>query len=312
MKVLVTGGAGFIGSHLVDAFLADGHDVVVVDNLYTGKRENLNPRARFVECDIRSEAVRDVVLRERPDVIDHHAAQMNVRVSVEQPAFDLEVNILGTLRLLDAAREAGVRKFVFASSGGVVYGDLEDLPAREDSPTVPVSPYGVAKRSAEHYLEYFRLVHGLPYAALRYANVYGPRQNPHGEAGVVAVFSERILAGAAPRINGDGRQTRDYVYVGDVVEVNRKVVASDFVGPLNVGTGRETDVVTLTDALLRHSGSPLRAEHGPAKAGEQRRSVLDCSRAARELGWRPQMTLEQGLGHTFDWFRERFEQSKKS
>ena len=307
MKILVTGGAGFIGSHLVDAFVADGHEVVAVDNLYTGKRENVNPRARFVEADIRTPEIEEVVKRERPDVIDHHAAQMNVRVSVEQPAFDLEVNILGTLRLLEAARHAEVKKFLFASSGGVVYGDLEELPAREDSPTVPVSPYGVAKRSAEHYLEYFRIVYGLPYVALRYANVYGPRQNPHGEAGVVAIFSERILAGEPPRINGDGRQTRDYVYVGDVVEVNRKALAGSYVGPLNVGTGVETDVVELTQALLRHAGSSLRAEHVPAKLGEQRRSVLDCARAARELGWHPAMAIEKGLGRTFDWFRERAE-----
>ncbi|MGH7803484.1 MAG: NAD-dependent epimerase/dehydratase family protein, partial [Candidatus Binatia bacterium] len=279
-----------------------------------GKRENLNPKARFLEVDIRTPEIEEVVKREKPDVIDHHAAQMNVRVSVESPAFDLEVNILGTLRLLEAARQAEVRKFVFASSGGVVYGDLEDrhLPAREDAPTVPVSPYGVAKRSAEHYLEYFRIVHGLPYAALRYANIYGPRQNPHGEAGVVAVFADRILEGKAPRINGDGLQTRDYVYVGDVVEVNRKVVASPFVGPLNVGTGIETDVVTLTESLLRHSGTKLRPEHGPAKAGEQRRSVLDASLATRALGWRPAMPFDKGLGETFRWFRERFESSKKS
>lgn len=310
MKILVTGGAGFIGSHLVDAFVADGHEVVVVDNLYSGKRENVNPRARLVECDIRSPEVEEVIRRERPDVIDHHAAQMDVRLSVASPVFDAEVNLIGTLRLLEAGRATGVRKFLFASSGGVVYGDLEDLPAHESSPTVPVSPYGVTKRSGEHYLEYYRIHYGLPYVALRYANVYGPRQNPHGEAGVVAIFSDRILKGEAPRINGDGRQTRDYVFVADVVAINRRALAGSYVGPVNVGTGRETDVVQLTDSLLAHAKSPLRAEHGPAKPGEQRRSVLDCSLAARELGWAPEVGIDEGLGQTFDWFRERFERER--
>ena len=305
MKILVTGGAGFIGSHLVDAFLADGHEVVVVDDLSSGKRENVDPRAKLVEMDIRSAEVEDLVRRERPDVIDHHAAQMDVRRSVASPVFDAEVNLIGTLRLLEAGREAGVKKVLFASSGGAVYGDTEDLPSRETAPTVPVSPYGVTKRTGEHYLEYYRIVHGLAYVALRYANVYGPRQNPHGEAGVVAIFCERILRGEAPRIHGDGLQTRDYVYVGDVVEANRRALASSYVGPMNVGTGVETDVVTLTEGLLRSAGSTLRPEHGPAKIGEQRRSVIDCGLALREVGWQPAVSLAAGLDRTFAWFRER-------
>lgn len=311
MKVLVTGGAGFIGSHLVDAFLADGHEVVVVDDLSSGKRENVDRRAKLVEIDIRSPEVEEVVKRERPDVIDHHAAQMDVRRSVASPVFDAEVNLIGTLRLLEAGREVGVKKVLFASSGGVVYGDLEDLPAGETAPTVPVSPYGVTKRAGEHYLEYYRIVHGIPYVALRYANVYGPRQNPHGEAGVVAIFCDRILRGEAPRIHGDGLQTRDYVFVADVVEANRRALASAYVGPMNVGTGIETDVVRLTEGLLRAAGSSLRPEHGPAKIGEQRRSVLDCSLARREVGWTPAVPFAEGLDRTFAWFRARFDAARE-
>ena len=305
MKILVTGGAGFIASHVTDAFVGGGHEVVVVDDLSTGKRANLNPQARFHEIDIRDPRVADVIRDERPDVIDHHAAQMDVRRSVADPAFDAETNIVGMLRILEAAREAGVRKVLFASSGGAAYGEQVNFPAREDDPTNPVSPYGVSKRSGEHYLFYYHAVHGLPYVALRYANVYGPRQDPHGEAGVVAIFAEKLLRGETPTIHGDGRQTRDYVFVGDVVEANLRALATDFTGAVNVGTGVETDVNALAAALARLAGFRGEAVHGPAKAGEQRRSVLDVTRAREVLGWAPRVSFDEGLRETFEWFRKK-------
>ena len=305
MKILVTGGAGFIGSSVADAYLAAGHEVVVVDDLSTGKRENLGPAVRFHQLDIRSPEIERLIGAERPDVVSHHAAQMDVRRSVADPAFDAEVNVLGMIRVLQASRRAGVKKVIFSSSGGAAYGEQVRFPAREDDPTNPISPYGVSKRSGEHYLFFYRAEYGLPYVALRYANVYGPRQDPHGEAGVVAIFSEKVLAGEAPTVNGDGKQTRDYVFVADVVEANVRALETAYVGPLNVGTGRETDVNTLAAELIRLSGAPLAAKHGPAKPGEQRRSVIDPSLAGRELGWAPKVTLEEGLRRTFEWFRER-------
>ena len=309
MKILVTGGAGFIGSHVVDAFVEARHEVVVVDDLSSGKRSNLNPNARFHQIDIRTPAVADVITRERPDVISHHAAQMDVRRSVADPVFDAETNVVGFLRILEAARAVSVRKVLFASSGGAAYGEQENFPAREPDPTNPVSPYGVSKRSGEHYLFFYHAVHGLEYVALRYANVYGPRQDPHGEAGVVAIFTLKLLRGEAPTIHGDGLQTRDYVYVGDVVDANRRALESSFVGPVNIGTGKETDVVTLARTLQRLSGTNAEPEHGPAKPGEQRRSVIDGALARRELAWEPRTSLEDGLRRTFEWFRSREQQA---
>ncbi len=307
MKILVTGGAGFIGSTIADAYIEAGHEVAVVDNLYSGKRENVPAKARFHEVDIVSPELAEVIEAERPDVVNHHAAQMDVRLSVASPAFDAEVNVVGTIRLLEAAVKTGVKRVIFASSGGAAYGEQERFPAREEDRTNPVSPYGVSKRSGEHYLFYYHAVHGLPYLALRYANVYGPRQDPHGEAGVVAIFCEKLLRGEAPRINGDGRQTRDYVFVEDLVRANLKALDSPFVGPMNVGTGRETDVVTLASKLVALSGKRLTPAYGPAKAGEQRRSVIDPTLAKRELGWEPRVRLDEGLVRTYDWFRARFE-----
>jgi UDP-glucose 4-epimerase len=305
VKVLITGGAGFIGSTIADAYVAAGHEVVVVDNLYSGKRENVPARARFHDVDIVSPAADEIVAAERPDVISHHAAQMDVRLSVASPAFDAEVNIVGTIRLLEAAVKNGVRKVIFASSGGAAYGEQERFPAREGDRTNPVSPYGVSKRAGEHYLFYYHAVHGLPYLALRYANVYGPRQDPHGEAGVVAIFCEKLLRGEAPRINGDGKQTRDYVFVEDLVRANVAALDSAHVGPVNVGTGRETDVVTLAAKLAALSGMPHVPQHAPAKAGEQRRSVIDPSLAKQALGWEPRVALDEGLARTYEWFRQR-------
>jgi UDP-glucose 4-epimerase len=305
MKIVVTGGAGFIGSHVVDLYVTLGHEVIVVDNLATGKRENLNPAARFVESDIRDPKTLDLIRRERPDVVNHHAAQMDVRRSVADPIFDAETNILGTVDLLTAARDAGVGKFLLVSSGGAVYGEQQTFPAPETHPTWPVSPYGVSKRSSELYGHFFWTEYRLPFVAFRYANVYGPRQDPHGEAGVVAIFSGRMLRGEPVTINGDGQQTRDYVYVGDVARMSQLALERDVTGPVNIGTGVETDVNALAALLLEAAGSRSTVQHGPAKGGEQRRSVVDIAYAARAFGWRPEVSLREGLGRTVEFFRQK-------
>ena len=305
MRILVTGGAGFIGSHLTEAFVGAGHDVVVVDNLSSGRREQVAAGARFHEADIRSADAARIVADEKPDVLCHYAAQMNVRHSVEDPAFDADVNVVGLLRMLEAARKAGTRTTLFASSGGTVYGEVESLPTAEDHAPVPLCPYGVSKLTGEHYLEYYHRIHGMRYVALRYANVYGPRQDPHGEAGVVAIFARALLAGQGARIFGDGLQTRDYVFVGDVVRANLAALESSWCGPVNIGTGDETNVVELHARLRRLTGCDAMPEHAPAKEGEVRRSVLSCTRAAQVLGWKPSITLDEGLLATVDFFRSR-------
>jgi len=302
MKILVTGGAGFIGSHVVDAYMGAGHEVVVIDDLSSGRAENVNPKARLVRLDIRDPAARHVVVQERPDVLNHHAAQMDVRRSVADPIFDADVNVLGFINLLEGARAVGVKRLLFASSGGAVYGEQENLPATEKHNTAPVSPYGVSKRAGEDYLFYYYVNYGMPYVAMRYANVYGPRQDPHGEAGVVAIFAERLLSGARPIINGDGTQTRDYVFVGDVAAANLAALDGSFVGPVNIGTGIETDVNSLFRLLSQAAGSTARAVHGPAKPGEQRRSVVDPGLARQVLGWMPRVRLEDGLGQVMAFF----------
>ena len=305
MKILVTGGAGFIGSHVVDAYVAAGHEVLVVDDLSTGKRENLNPAARFYELDIGDAKVVELIRDERPGVLNLHAAQMDVRRSVADPIFDAQVNVLGTINLLEAARRANVRRVLFVSSGGAVYGEQERFPAPEDHPTNPVSPYGVSKRAGELYAFFYQTEYQIPFVALRYANVYGPRQDPHGEAGVVAIFTQRMLRSEPVTVNGDGRQTRDYVYVGDIVRANLLALESTATGPFNIGTGIETDVNELARLLVAASGSTSAVRHGPAKQGEQRRSVVDARRAAEVLGWRPETPLAEGLRRTVDWFRAR-------
>jgi UDP-glucose 4-epimerase len=305
MKILVTGGAGFIASHIADAFLAGGHEVVVVDDLSSGKRANLPAAAKFYHADIRSPEAREIVRNERPQVLSHHAAQMDVRRSVADPAFDAEINVLGLINMLEGAREVGAERVIFASSGGATYGEQTEFPAPETHVHNPLSPYGITKATGEHYLFYYHAVYGLPYVALRYGNVFGPRQDPHGEAGVVAIFTERLLAGQTPTINGDGKQTRDYVFVGDVVRANVAALTTSFVGPVNIGTAVETDVNTLYAHLRVLTGSPHQAQHGPAKAGEQRRSVIAIARAAEVLAWKPQMPLEEGLRRTVEFFRAR-------
>jgi UDP-glucose 4-epimerase len=305
VKILVTGGAGFIASHIADAYLAAGHEVVIMDDLSSGKRTNLPAAAKFYHADIRSPEAREIVRNERPQVLSHHAAQMDVRKSVADPAFDATVNVLGMINMLEGAREIGVEKVLFASSGGATYGEQSEFPAPETHTHDPLSPYGITKATGEHYLFYYHAVYGMPYVALRYANVYGPRQDPHGEAGVVAIFTERLLANQAPTINGDGKQTRDYVFVGDVVRANLAALERPFVGSVNIGTGVETDVSTLYAHLRVLTGSPHPATHGPAKAGEQRRSVIAIGRAAKVLGWKPEISLEEGLRRTVEFFRTR-------
>jgi UDP-glucose 4-epimerase len=306
MKILVSGGAGFIGSHIVDAYVGAGHDVVVVDNLSTGHERNLNPRARIARIDIRDRAaVAELMARERPEVLNHHAAQMDVRRSVADPVFDAQVNLIGLLTLMEEGRAHGLHRVLFASSGGTVYGENQRLPAQETDATEPVSPYGVAKLGSERYLHYYAQAYGIPYVALRYANVYGPRQDPHGEAGVVAIFTGQLLRGEQPLINGPGTQTRDYVYVGDVVRANLSALGSDFCGALNIGAGLETDVNRLFALLCEATGVQMPERHGPAKLGEQARSVLDPSRARAVLGWQASVSLAEGLAKTVAYFRER-------
>lgn len=304
MRILVTGGAGFIGSHIADAYLAAGHEVAIVDDLSTGYREQVHPRAVFHLVDIADPKLSTLVSEYSPDVVCHHAAQMDLRRSVADPIFDARVNILGLLRLLEACKISGVKKVLYASSGGAVYGEQETFPATEDHPTRPLSPYGVSKLSGEHYLAYYHTVFGIPYIALRYSNVYGPRQSPAGEAGVVAIFIGRLLNDAPPIINGDGKQTRDYIYVGDVVEANLLALESSYIGALNIGTGEEWDVLTLFGMLRDKTRSRApEAVHAPEKLGEQRRSALDIRRAKKALGWSPRVPLSQGLDRTVEHYR---------
>ena len=303
MRAIVTGGAGFIGSHLVDALLAEDDEVVVLDNLSSGRRENVGPGATLLEGDIRdAAAVRHAFAEAEPEVCFHLAAQADVRVSVERPDYDAEVNVLGTIRVLEAARAHGAR-VVFASTGGAIYGECE-RPAPEGSDRRPLAPYGTSKLAGEEYLQTYNRLYGTSHVALRFGNVYGPRQDPHGEAGVVAIFLGLLATGGTPRIFGDGRQTRDYVYVGDVVRATR-AAARHRGGVFNVGTGRETSVLELYAACLRVAAAAIDAEHAPARAGELQRSVLDPALAAAELGFRPEASLDEGLAATWEWVREK-------
>jgi UDP-glucose 4-epimerase len=302
--VLVTGGAGFIGSHIVDAYLARGWRVTALDNLSTGNRRNLNPRAEFMEADLRDAATFTRIAELKPDVISHHAAQIDVRHSVADPASDAEVNIVASIRLLQTAHEIGARRFVFASTGGAIYGEPVVAPQTEEHPRNPLSPYGCAKLAVEHYLHFYREIYGLKTVALRYGNVYGPRQNAKGEAGVIAIFADKLLRGETVTINGSGEQTRDYVYVGDVVAANLAVTDIEDGGAFNVGTGVETSVNELYALLAAEVGTGLEAGHGPAKAGEQLRSVIDGSRL-RELARLPEpVALRDGMRETVAYFRQ--------
>jgi UDP-glucose 4-epimerase len=310
-KVLVTGGAGFIGSHVTEAYVARGDRVWVVDDLSSGVRENVSPDTEFLKMDIADPALRDLIREVGFDLVSQHAAQIDVRISVADPARDAGVNVLGLLNVLEGAREAGTKRVIYVSSGGVVYGEPEEIPTPESAPKLPLSPYGVTKLSGEHYLHYYREVHGLEYVALRYANVYGPRQDPHGEAGVVAIFCDRLQSGDELTIFGDGEQTRDYVYVKDVVSANLR--ASDMAlnrepdldsVAFNVGTGTPTSVNRLADVLESiaedHPGRVYRGE----RQGELRHSTLDVSRFA-DRGWAPRFSLKDGLRETFNFIANR-------
>jgi UDP-glucose 4-epimerase len=307
MTTLVTGGAGFIGSHVADALVERGHTVHVLDDLSSGTRWKVPDAATLHVMDIRADDAADLVADLAPDVLVHHAAQMDVRQSVADPAFDADVNIRGFLNLMEAGRTSGLRKVIFASTGGAIYGEPDYTPQDEDHPLRPLSPYGVAKLATERYLYFYQQQYGLDTVSLRYANIYGPRQNPHGEAGVVAIFTKAMLAGGQPVINGDGEQTRDYVYVGDVVRANLAALDYDGSGVFNVGTGRETSVNELFRVLRDATGADVAEEHGPGKPGEQQRSVLGYETSAEELGWTPQVSLQDGLGRTVDWFREQLD-----
>ncbi len=303
-KILVTGGAGFIGSHIVDAYVAAGHEVIVVDNLSSGQRGHVPTRVKFVQMDIRDPALRSMFVQERPEIVNHHAAQSSVAVSVNDPRLDADVNILGTLNLLMQCVEFGTKRVIFASTGGAIYGEPDRIPVDETHPARPISPYGISKLVGEIYLHYFAS-RGLEWAVLRYSNVYGPRQDPHGEAGVVAIFAQAILAGRTPTIFGDGRQTRDFVYVGDVAAANLRALDAPTGQIANIGTGIETPVndlfAKLAD-LCEFRGKPA---YAPARAGDVRHIALDVTSAKTWLKWAPQVSLDEGLSRTVKWFRSR-------
>ncbi len=306
MKILVTGGAGFIGSHVVDLFIQHGHEVVVVDDLSTGHRHNLNPQAKFYQLDIRDPKLAEVFATEKPDWVSHHAAQMDVRRSVAQPIFDADVNVCGSINVIEAARQHGVKHFVYISTGGAVYGEPEYVPCDEKHPINPICPYGASKHTGEHYLFMYKFLYGLNYTVLRYPNVYGPRQDPHGEAGVVAIFTGRMLRGEPVTINGDGEQTRDYTYVGDCAQANLLAVTREHPGGIyNIGRGEPTSVNQIFATLKDLTGYAPAANYGPAKLGETRHIYLNADRARAELGWQATFDLRTGLQNTVDFFRAR-------
>jgi UDP-glucose 4-epimerase len=304
VRILVTGGAGFIGSHVVQRLIGDGHSVAVIDDLSTGRRDHVHPAAALHVCDIRGDRLDDVFAETRPEAVVHVAAQVAVSRSVADPVFDASVNVLGTVALLEACRRTGIRQVVYTSTGGAAYGDTETVPTPEDHPVRATSPYGVSKVTAERYLDVWAGLTGGRAVALRLANIYGPRQNPHGEAGVIAIFAHRLLRREPCMVNGDGEQTRDYVYVEDAADaVARALARPEATGPINIGTGIETTVNEIYRRLARAAGVTRPAEHGPARPGEQRRSALDPSRAKGLLGWTPATPLDDGLTKTLAYFK---------
>lgn len=302
MKILVTGGAGFIGSHVVDGLIDEGHSVVVVDDLSTGKKEYLNRRAVFYHLDIRSPDLREVFATERPELVNHHAAQVDVRRSVADPTFDAAVNIVGSVNVLECARRHGVEKFIYASTGGAVYGEPVYLPCDENHPLNPICPYGMSKLVAERYLHLYRQNHGLEYTVLRYANVYGPRQDPFGEAGVVAIFAQQLSHGEQVIINGNGEQERDFVYVDDVVRANIMTINQSGAQTYNLGTGVGTSINQLFSLMKDMAGYERDPAYGPARPGETFKIYLDSGKAHRQLGWQPLVALEEGLMKTIDFY----------
>jgi len=304
LKILVTGGAGFIASQVADAFINEGHQVLIVDDLSTGFEKNINPKAKFIKANICDLELSKLFEKEKFDLINHHAAQMDVRRSVADPIFDANINILGTINLLKNAVKTGVKKFMFASTGGAVYGEQKYFPADEEHPSNPLSPYGISKLSVEKYLYFYKAQYNLNYTILRYANIYGPRQNPFGEAGVVAIFSSKLLKDELPIINGTGKQTRDYVFVGDVVKANLVTLDDHESEIYNVGTGIETDVNELFGLLNKITGKQREEKHGPAAPGEQMRSVITSDKIFNKFSWRPSTSLEEGLKKTVEFFAQ--------
>ena len=305
MRILVTGGAGFIGSHIVEAYLEAGHDVAVVDSLWShggGRRDSVPPAARFYEVDIRSPELREIVARERPEIVNHHAAQHSVKFSTDEPAYDAQVNVLGMINVLEAAQAAGARKVIFASSAAT-YGTVEQLPADESTPQHPESPYGITKMVTEHYLHYWQQGRGLDYTALRYGNVYGPRQDPNGEAGVIAIFAKRFLSGQGIRIYWDGDQTRDYVYVGDVARANLRALEGANNEIICIGSGVPTSVNQIYRGLSALTGFEAPIDWQPKRPGDPRDSLFNPAKAAAVLGWRSEVAFEEGLRRTVEWFR---------
>ncbi|MEW6610305.1 MAG: NAD-dependent epimerase/dehydratase family protein [Patescibacteria group bacterium] len=299
--VIVTGGAGFIGSHIVDALVERGFGVWVVDNLSTGKRSNVNTKAKFIRLDIRNPRLKRIFLKIKPLFVFHCAAQMDVKRSLREPHYDAEVNIIGSLNVIKCAADVGVKKFIFTSTGGAVYGDTKVIPTPETEPEMPISPYGVAKLAVDKYLHQYWRVKGMPYVSLRFSNVYGPRQRADGEAGVVAIFAGRMVRGLPCAINGSGKQTRDFVYVGDVVDAAMKAMQKPFIGVVNIATGKESSVNQVYAHLSKLLDSQLKAQHSFAIKGEQMRSVLDWRKAEKALGWMPRVRLEEGLRRTVEW-----------
>lgn len=303
MKILVTGGAGFIGSQVADAYIENEHNVVIVDNLSTGRKENVNPKAKFLEIDITDKNIFQIFKDEKFDFVNHHAAQIDVRKSVADPVYDANVNIFGTINILESCVNAGVKKVIFASTGGAVYGEQEYFPADENHPVKPLSPYGITKLCIEKYLHFYKVEYGLEYSILRYANVYGPRQNPFGEAGVVAIFTKKLLGGEQPIINDDGNQTRDYVFAGDVVTANLLVLNDKSSDIYNIGTGVETNVNELFRIINNLTSSKAEEKHGPPAKGEQLRSVISSEKIFNKLNWKPATSLTDGLKVTLDYYK---------
>jgi UDP-glucose 4-epimerase len=305
MKILVTGGAGFIASNIADRFIAEGYEVVIVDDLSTGFRENINPAATFYQLDIRDPGLAEVFEKEKPDLVDHHAAQIDVRKSVTEPVFDAQVNVLGSLNLLQLCVKHEIKKVIYASTGGAVYGEPESLPADESHSIHPLCPYGITKHTVEHYLYLYRYNHGLNYTVLRYPNVYGPRQDPLGEAGVVAIFTEALFAGKRPTIYGDGTHTRDYVFVGDIVEANLLAIKRGDGQIMNLGWGREISVNQIFAALKKHLATEIEPIYAQERLGEIHRICLNSAKAQKELGWKPQVNLDGGIQRTVEYYRQR-------
>lgn len=304
MKILITGGAGFIASHVADAYIELGHEVVVVDNLSSGNKANLNPQAKFIEADITDrEKIQEIVRNERPEVINHHAAHIQVGYSVKNPQFDAENNIMGLLNIMEAAKEIPVKKVIMAATGGAMYGN-KATPFNEEMKAEPLSPYGISKRAGELYLNYYHELYQIPFISLRYSNVYGPRQNAHGESGVIAIFSEMIAAGKAPAINGDGTHTRDYVYVSDVAKANVLALDSDFVGELNIGTQTEISTNEVFRKVVAEMGVNVEEVHTAERPGEQVTSSLDYSKAKKVLGWEPTVNFDEGVKRVVAWYKK--------